>query len=164
MTITINCNNPYRANRVHNYFYNKGVQVMLCNDETSVSLFNLDLINCEINVVGLAVDKHKLGGTHAQNQVSLVKFTIEDGLSHWHSDGSTIIAEMALYPASPIVDVAIEDDILHVNNIVVGKDDVHFATLHIKANLIIIGKHSLAASALIGSQLALRHGGDDPAE
>ena len=71
---------------------------------------------------------------------------------------------MALYPASSIVDVAIEDDILHVNNIVVGKDDVHFATLHIKANLIIICKHSLAASALIGSQLALRHGGDDPAE
>ena len=48
MTITINCNNPYRANRVHNYFYNKGVQVMLCNDETSVSLFNLDHDRAEL--------------------------------------------------------------------------------------------------------------------
>lgn len=48
MTITINCNNPYRANRVHNYFYNKGVQVMLCNDETSVSLFNLDRDRAEL--------------------------------------------------------------------------------------------------------------------
>ena len=42
MTITINCNNQYRANRVHKYFYNKGVQCMLCNDDTAVSLFNLD--------------------------------------------------------------------------------------------------------------------------
>ena len=41
MTITINCNNQYRANRVHNYFYNKGVQCMLCNDDTEVSLFDL---------------------------------------------------------------------------------------------------------------------------
>ena len=48
MTITINCNNPYRANRVHNYFYNKGVQVMLCNDETSVSLFNIDRDRAEL--------------------------------------------------------------------------------------------------------------------
>ena len=48
MTITINCNNPYRANRVHNYFYNKGVQVMLCNDETEVSLFNLDRDQAEL--------------------------------------------------------------------------------------------------------------------
>ena len=48
MTITINCNNPYRANRVHNYFYNKGVQVMLCNDETSVTLFNLDRDRAEL--------------------------------------------------------------------------------------------------------------------
>ena len=48
MTISINCNNPYRANRVHNYFYNKGVQVMLCNDETSVSLFNLDRDQVEL--------------------------------------------------------------------------------------------------------------------
>ena len=48
MTITINCNNPYRANRVHNYFYNKGVQVMLCNDETEVSLFNLGRDQAEL--------------------------------------------------------------------------------------------------------------------
>ena len=48
MTITINCNNPYRANRVHNYFYNKGVQVMLCNDETEVSLFNLSRDQAEL--------------------------------------------------------------------------------------------------------------------
>lgn len=48
MTITIYCNNPYRANRVHNYFYNKGVQVMLCNEEIDVSLFNLDRDQAEL--------------------------------------------------------------------------------------------------------------------
>ena len=48
MTITINCNNQYRANRVHNYFYNKGVQCMLCNDDTAVSLFNLDRDQAEL--------------------------------------------------------------------------------------------------------------------
>ena len=48
MTISINCNNPYRANRVHNYFYNKGVQVMLCNDETEVSLFELNRTEAEL--------------------------------------------------------------------------------------------------------------------
>ena len=53
MTITINCNNPYRANRVHNYFYNKGVQVMLCNDDTSVSLFNLDRDRAELLLAAL---------------------------------------------------------------------------------------------------------------
>ena len=42
MTITISCNNPYRAYRVRNYFYNKGVHTMLCNDETEVFLFCLD--------------------------------------------------------------------------------------------------------------------------
>ncbi len=41
MTITIHCNNPYRANRVRNYFYNKGVHTMLCNEDTEVSLFDL---------------------------------------------------------------------------------------------------------------------------
>ena len=39
MCITIKINNPYLMNRVHNYFYNKDVQTMLCNDETEVSLF-----------------------------------------------------------------------------------------------------------------------------
>ena len=42
MYITIKINNPYLMNRVHNYFYNKDVQTMLCNDETEVSLFNLN--------------------------------------------------------------------------------------------------------------------------
>ena len=56
MTITIKCNNPYRANRVHNYFYNKGVQVMLCNDETEVSLFNLE--RAEADFLLAAFTKH----------------------------------------------------------------------------------------------------------
>jgi hypothetical protein len=41
MCITIKIDNPYLMNRVHNYFYNKDVQTMLCNDETELSLFNL---------------------------------------------------------------------------------------------------------------------------
>lgn len=42
MCITININDPFLMNRVHNYFYNKNVQTMLCNDETELSLFNLN--------------------------------------------------------------------------------------------------------------------------
>ena len=42
MCITIKINNPFQINRFRNYFYNKNVQTMLCNDETEVSLFNLN--------------------------------------------------------------------------------------------------------------------------
>ena len=41
MCITIKITNPFLMNRVHNYFNNKNVQTMLCNDETELSLFNL---------------------------------------------------------------------------------------------------------------------------
>ena len=41
MCITIKITNRFLMNRVHNYFYNKNVQTMLCNDETELSLFNL---------------------------------------------------------------------------------------------------------------------------
>ena len=41
MCITIKITNSFLMNRVHNYFYNKNVQTMLCNDETELSLFNL---------------------------------------------------------------------------------------------------------------------------
>lgn len=41
-------------------------------------------------------------------------------------------------------------------------DNVHLAALHVKTNLIIIGKHALATSALIGPQLALGHTRDNP--
>ena len=41
MTITIKINNHYLMNRAHNYFYNKNVQTMLCNNETELTLFNL---------------------------------------------------------------------------------------------------------------------------
>ena len=63
MTITINCNNPYRANRVHNYFYNKGVQVMLCNDATSVSLFNLDRDRAELLLAAFTKYFHLVSAT-----------------------------------------------------------------------------------------------------
>ena len=42
MCITIKINDPFLMNRAHNYFYNKNVQTMLCNDETELSLFNLN--------------------------------------------------------------------------------------------------------------------------
>ena len=48
MSITIKNSNPYLVNRIHNYFYNKGVQCMLCNDDTAVSLFNLDRDQAEL--------------------------------------------------------------------------------------------------------------------
>lgn len=48
MTITIKINNPYLMNRVHNYFYNKNVQTMLCNNETELTLFNLNWTEAEL--------------------------------------------------------------------------------------------------------------------
>ncbi len=48
MTITIKNSNPYLVNRFRNYFYNKGVQCMLCNDDTEVSLFDLKRDEAEL--------------------------------------------------------------------------------------------------------------------
>ena len=48
MSITIKNSNPYLVNRIHNYFYNKGVQCMLCNDDTEVTLFNLNSAEAEL--------------------------------------------------------------------------------------------------------------------
>ena len=47
MTITIKINNPYLMNRAHNYFCNKNVQTMLCNNQTELTLFNLDRTETE---------------------------------------------------------------------------------------------------------------------
>ena len=48
MTISIKINNPYLMNRAHNYFYNKHVQTMLCNNETELTLFNLNRTEAEL--------------------------------------------------------------------------------------------------------------------
>ena len=48
MTITIKNSNPYLVNRIHNYFYNKSVQCMLCNDETELTLFGLNRAEAEL--------------------------------------------------------------------------------------------------------------------
>ena len=48
MTITIKNSNPCLVNRIRNYFYNKGVQCMLCNDDTEVSLFDLNRAEAEL--------------------------------------------------------------------------------------------------------------------
>lgn len=48
MTITIKNSNPCLVNRIRNYFYNKSVQCMLCNDETEVTLFNLNNAESEL--------------------------------------------------------------------------------------------------------------------
>ena len=48
MTISISNSNPYLVNRIHNYFYNKGVQCMLCNDDTEVSLFDRERDEAEL--------------------------------------------------------------------------------------------------------------------
>ena len=56
MMITIKNSNPYLMNRIHNYFHNKGVQCMLCNDDTEVSLFGLD--HDEVELLLAAFTKH----------------------------------------------------------------------------------------------------------
>ena len=48
MTISIKMNNPYLINHIRNYFYNKHVQTMLCNNETELALFNLERAETEI--------------------------------------------------------------------------------------------------------------------
>ena len=48
MTITIKNSNPCLVHRFRNYFYNKGVQCMLCNDDTEVSLFDLKRDEAEL--------------------------------------------------------------------------------------------------------------------
>ena len=48
MTISISNSNPYLVNRIRNYFYNKGVQCMLCNDDTEVSLFDRERDEAEL--------------------------------------------------------------------------------------------------------------------
>lgn len=113
-------------------------------------------------MVRLAICEHYFGAAHAQHHFRIIIVAPEDGLSHRHSDGRAVIAQRTLNPAHTIIDVAVEQDILHVNHIVVSKDDVHFAALHIKADIIIISKNSLASSAQIGSQFTLRHGGNHP--
>ena len=63
MTITIKCNNPYRAYRVRNYFYNKGVHTMLCNDETEVSLFDLGRDQAELLLAAFTKRFHLVPAT-----------------------------------------------------------------------------------------------------
>ena len=48
MTISIKNSNPRLVNRIRNYFYNKGVRCMLCNDETEVYLFSLNRAEAEL--------------------------------------------------------------------------------------------------------------------
>lgn len=48
MTIAIKNSNPCLVNRIHNYFYNKSVQCMLCNDETELTLFGLNRAEAEL--------------------------------------------------------------------------------------------------------------------
>ena len=58
MTITIKINNLYLMNRAHNYFYNKKVQTMLCNNETELTLFNLDRTEAELLLIALTKHFH----------------------------------------------------------------------------------------------------------
>ena len=56
MAITITINNSYLMNRTRNYFCNKNVQTMLCNNQTELTLFNLDRTEAE-NLL-IAFTKH----------------------------------------------------------------------------------------------------------
>lgn len=47
MTVTISTNNANRVYRFRNYFTNKDVNCMICNDESAVSLFDLSANEAE---------------------------------------------------------------------------------------------------------------------
>ena len=51
MTITIKINDQFQINHFHNYFYNKNVQTMLCNNETELTRFNLDRTEAELLLI-----------------------------------------------------------------------------------------------------------------
>ncbi len=58
MTISIKINDQFQINRFHNYFYNKNVQTMLCNNETELTLFNLDRTESELLLKAFAKHFH----------------------------------------------------------------------------------------------------------
>lgn len=47
MTVSISIKNPDRVYRFRNYFANKGVNCMICNDESEVTLFDLSASEAE---------------------------------------------------------------------------------------------------------------------
>lgn len=102
----------------------------------------------------LAINIHKFGTAHTQHKFCVIEGILKDGLPHWHGDGGAILAQGTLNPTASISDVAVKQDILHVNHIVVGKHYIHFAALHIKAQVALVGENALACDALIGPQLA----------
>ena len=58
MTITIKINDQFQINRFHNYFYNKNVQSMLCNNGTELTLFNLDRTDAELLLIAFIKHFH----------------------------------------------------------------------------------------------------------
>lgn len=58
MSITIKNSNPSLVNRFRNYFYNKGVQCMLCNDDTEVTLFELSRAEADLLLAAFAKHFH----------------------------------------------------------------------------------------------------------
>ena len=58
MTITIKNSNQYLVNRIRNYFYNKGVNAMLCNNETEVTLFGLECTEADFLLAAFARHFH----------------------------------------------------------------------------------------------------------
>ena len=47
-TITVSSSNINNILRFHNYFYNKDLHSMRCNDDTEVSVFELDTIQADL--------------------------------------------------------------------------------------------------------------------
>ena len=64
MTITININNLYLMNHAHNYFCNIIVQTMLCNNETELTLFNLDRTEAELLLIAFTKHFHLKPAMH----------------------------------------------------------------------------------------------------
>ena len=58
MTITIKINDQFQINQFHYYFYNKNVQTMLCNNETELTLFNLDRTEAELLLIAFIKHFH----------------------------------------------------------------------------------------------------------
>lgn len=54
MTITVKSNSVNNITRYHNYFCNKGLHCMKCNNGTEVTVFDLDPVQAEMLIKAFA--------------------------------------------------------------------------------------------------------------
>jgi len=65
MHITIHCPNPLFTRLVRNHFVDQGIECMICNNETEVALFDIDLNQVEFLISAFVKQFHLKNARHA---------------------------------------------------------------------------------------------------